>query len=207
MSELDVLRGLGDQIVPPPFDALRETARRRTRRARGRRGRGRRRGRRRSSSATAILVTDERRQRTCDPSSRPKRSHDPPADVRRGRRRSTTATGLSTRPAQVVELDVTDDGVVVRTDDGGIWFTDGDRSRAGRARWASPARRTTSRTALTPPPGASWSPAIPGRVRPGSSSHSPGQPELVVFDTRTRRGDQPSGARRGAGVVSHCWRR
>ena len=29
MSELDVLRRLGDQIVPPPFEALRETARRR----------------------------------------------------------------------------------------------------------------------------------------------------------------------------------
>src|SRR3954468_474487 len=33
MSELDVLRRLGDQIVPPPFEALRETARRRARRA------------------------------------------------------------------------------------------------------------------------------------------------------------------------------
>src|SRR3954449_803523 len=34
MSELDVLRRLGDQIVPPPFDALRQTARRRARRTR-----------------------------------------------------------------------------------------------------------------------------------------------------------------------------
>jgi len=34
MSELDVLRRLGDQIVPPPFEALRETARRRARRTR-----------------------------------------------------------------------------------------------------------------------------------------------------------------------------
>ncbi len=34
MSELDVLRRLGDQIVPPPFEALRETARRRVRRTR-----------------------------------------------------------------------------------------------------------------------------------------------------------------------------
>ena len=34
MSELDLLRRLGDQIVPPPFEALRETARRRARRAR-----------------------------------------------------------------------------------------------------------------------------------------------------------------------------
>jgi hypothetical protein len=32
MSDLDVLRGLGDQILPPSLDALRETARRRTRR-------------------------------------------------------------------------------------------------------------------------------------------------------------------------------
>ena len=40
-------------------------------------------------------------------------------------RRSTTATRPSLRPDLVVELDVTDDGVVVRTDDGGIWFTDG----------------------------------------------------------------------------------
>src|SRR4051812_6595505 len=34
MSELDVLRRLGDQIVPPPFDTLRHTARRRARRTR-----------------------------------------------------------------------------------------------------------------------------------------------------------------------------
>ena len=32
MSDLDVLRGLGDQIIPPPFEEVRETARRRTRR-------------------------------------------------------------------------------------------------------------------------------------------------------------------------------
>ena len=32
MSDLDLLRRLGDQLVPPPLDALRETARRRDRR-------------------------------------------------------------------------------------------------------------------------------------------------------------------------------
>jgi len=32
MSDLDLLRGLGDQVIPPPFEELRETARRRTRR-------------------------------------------------------------------------------------------------------------------------------------------------------------------------------
>src|SRR4051794_39755324 len=35
MSELDPLRRLGDQIVPPPFEALREIARRPVPRARG----------------------------------------------------------------------------------------------------------------------------------------------------------------------------
>ena len=33
MPDLDLLRPLGDQLVPPPLDALRETARRRDRRA------------------------------------------------------------------------------------------------------------------------------------------------------------------------------
>ncbi|HET8665541.1 MAG TPA: hypothetical protein VFM08_14595, partial [Nocardioides sp.] len=34
MSELDLLRRLGDQIMPPSLDALRDTARRRTRQGR-----------------------------------------------------------------------------------------------------------------------------------------------------------------------------
>ena len=49
MSELDRLRGLGDQVVPPSFEVLRETARRRypPQRCRGvaRRRGSRRRGR------------------------------------------------------------------------------------------------------------------------------------------------------------------
>ncbi len=120
MSELDVLRRLGDQIVPPPFEALRETARRRTRRTRV------------ASvavaasvvaaSATAVYLGRDADRRTepapvTPPTSRPLTYADG----------STIHYGDQAVEAdgRVVELDVTDDGVAFRTDDGRIWFTDG----------------------------------------------------------------------------------
>ena len=120
MSELDLLRRLGDQIVPPPFEALRETAHRRARRARVATSL--------AVAATVVAVAataayvergDHRRVEPAPPvpSSRPLTYADG----------STIHYGEQTVEAdgRVAELDVTDYGVGFRTDDGGIWFTDG----------------------------------------------------------------------------------
>jgi hypothetical protein len=109
MSELDVLRRLGDQIVPPPFEMLRKTAHRRVRRARVA-----------TSVAIAASVvavsattlylgrdTDRRFEPAPAPSLRPLTYADG----------STIHYGDHTVEADgsVVELDVTDDGVGFRT--------------------------------------------------------------------------------------------
>ena len=122
MSELDALRRIGDQIVPPPFQALRETARRRARRARVATTVAV------AASLVAVTATTVYLGRAADrevepapplpaPSSRPLTYAD-------GR---TIHYGEHTVEADgaVVELDVTDYGVGFRTDDGQIWFTDG----------------------------------------------------------------------------------
>ena len=90
-----------------------------------------------------------------------------------------------TAPSEVVELDVIlQQWAVVRTDDGGIWFTDGgDLDRSGRS--VTPARRTTL---ADHPYATTWGFVVSGNT--GSrvawfSSAQPGQPELVVYDTRT----------------------
>lgn len=178
MSELDVLRRLGDQIVPPPFEALRETARRRVRRTRV------------ASIAVAASVVaasvttvylgrdDGRRTEPAPvtpPTSRPLTYADG----------STIHYGDRTVEADrsVVELDVTDDGVGFRTDDGRIWFTDGS----------------------TPAPLGALGEAGPGYADPwpilshpgwmlSSNGGSrlvwfefpvPGKPEVVVYDTHS----------------------
>jgi ferric-dicitrate binding protein FerR (iron transport regulator) len=113
MSELDVLRRLGDQILPPPFEALQETARRRARRARAA-----------TSLAVAAAVVavsattvyldrgDDRRVEPAPatPTSRPLTYADG----------STIHYGDHTVEAggNVVELDVTDYGAGYRTEDG-----------------------------------------------------------------------------------------
>src|SRR3954454_12136212 len=122
MSELDLLRRLGDQIVPPPFEALRETAQRRVQRARMA-----------TSlavaatvvaaSATAVYVEGHHARRV-EPAPPPPAPSSRPLTYADG---STIHFGEQTVEADgpVAELDVTDDGVGFRTEDGGIWFTDG----------------------------------------------------------------------------------
>ena len=82
-----------------------------------------------------------------------------------------------TTGAPVVELDPTDDGVVVRTRDGGIWFTDGTGiDRVG--------------TLGSPPPDANAG-GLPGFVVSANTGSraawfefpEPGDPVLVVYDT------------------------
>jgi len=122
MSDLDVLRTLRDQIVPPPLDVLRETARRRARRSNAL-------GVLAASAAvvalaaTTVVVAGDDADRSPlpiqppEPSSRPLTYADG-AVVHYGDR-TVDAAG------PVVELDLTDQGVAFRTADGRIWFTDG----------------------------------------------------------------------------------
>ena len=123
MSELDLLRSLGDQVVPPPFErcARPRAAAPDVRRCRVPWPPQRLVARRRVDRS--CLRHEDGARRTRRPARRGR--HDPPADVRR--RAPTIHYGDRTvdAPGAVVELDVTDDGVVARTDDGGIWFTDG----------------------------------------------------------------------------------
>ncbi len=137
MSDLDLLRRLGDQIVPPPLDALRETARRRTRRnvtvsmvvA----------------AAAAVAVVGSLQSAVFDRDSAPQPTNRPPKVD--SSRPITYAEGATvhygdqtvTLPGRVVELDLTDDGVAVRTADNRVWFTDGadvnEISAIGESHW------------------------------------------------------------------------
>jgi len=181
MSELDVLRRLGDQIVPPPFEALRETARRRVRRAR---------------VATtvavaaivlAIIATTVYLGRDSD-----RRIEPAPAPAVR---LLTYADGSTIHygehtveaDAPVVELDVTDDGVGFRTADGRIWFTDGSSTdRLGDLGETGPGYGDT--WPLTSHPGWMLSPNTGSRLV-WFEFPAPGEPEVVVYDTDTRRED------------------
>ncbi len=182
MSELDALRRIGDQIVPPPFQALRETARRRARRARVATTVAV------AASVVAVTATTVYLGRAADrevepapplpaPSSRPLTYAD-------GR---TIHYGEHTVEADgaVVELDVTDYGVGFRTDDGQIWFTDGS---------------TIDPLGALGETGPGYGDPWPMMTHPGwvlsSNAGSrlvwfefpaPGEPEVVVYDTGTKR--------------------
>jgi hypothetical protein len=121
MSDLDLLRSLGEQIVPPSFDALRETARRRSRR---------------TATVTTVVaaaavvaVVGTAQLELVDRDSAPPPTNPPTVDTRP----ITYAEGATvhygdqsiTMPGRVVELDLTDDGVAVRTADNRVWFTGG----------------------------------------------------------------------------------
>lgn len=123
MSELDVLRGLGEQIVPPPLDSLRDTARRRTRRNAA--------GTLAAAGATIAVVTAVVLLGVGDRSSAPGPAEEPvtgstthPLTYADG---ATIHYGGQTIEAEgaVVELDLTDQGLAFRTRDGRIWFADG----------------------------------------------------------------------------------
>ena len=177
MSDLDLLRTLGDRIVPPPLEALRETARRRNRRS----------GAVTAVAAAAVLVAvvggavligsdDETKLQPVGPvdTSRPP-TYALGTDVHYG-------DDVAELPEVVEELDLTDDGVVVRTADGGIWFTDGsDPSRVGTL--GKPGRVYDDEDHAY---GTTWGFVVSGNV--GSTVAwlefpDVGKPQLVVYDT------------------------
>jgi hypothetical protein len=181
MSELDLLRGLGDQIVPPPFEALRETARRRVRRSRV------------ATSLAAVVVVavaattayvergDHHRVEPAPPPTAPTTRPLTYADG------STIHYGEKTVEADrpVTELDVTDYGVGFRTDDGGFWFTDGSATeRLGALGETGPGYGDT--WPLTSHPGWMLS-ANSGARLVWFEFPAPGEPEVVVYDTETRQ--------------------
>jgi hypothetical protein len=180
MSELDRLRSLGDQVVPPSFDVLRETARRRTRRNAVA-------GSLAAAVAVAAIVSVAQLVDTDDRST--PEPVGPPYEV------STThplsyALGATVHygnqtvdtPDEVLELDVTDAGVVARTADGRIWFTDGqDLEQVGML--GEPGSASANPDS---PFGVSWGFVVSdnsGTRAAWLEFPRPGDPELVVFDT------------------------
>jgi hypothetical protein len=174
MSELDLLRRLGDHIVPPPLDALRQTARRRTLRTAAVGAV--------VAAAAAVAVVGGVQLAATENQSQPAVGQ--PDD---GSRPLTYAEDTAvhygeqsvTMPGRVVELDVTDDGVVVRTADDRIWFTDGSAvdhiGAIGASDWGD----------------VLWDHYV-GRVVSSDSGSEvawfefpqPHSPEVVVYDTR-----------------------
>jgi hypothetical protein len=102
--------------------------------------------------------------------------------------------------AAVVELDVTDDGVAFRTEDGRIWFTDGSEvERLGEVGKTGPGYDDAWPLMTRP----SW--MLSGNA--GSrlvwfEFPSPGSPEVVVYDTRSRQEVARDRVRLGPGGVS-----
>lgn len=180
MAELDLLRELSDRIVPPPLDELCETARRRDRRRAGV-----------VAGLTAAVLAavtvgtwtltpeDDAAPRPVEPtpSSRPL-TYAEGATVHYGDR-TVEAAG------NVVELDLTDDGVAFRTEDDRIWFTDGARTeQVGALGETGPGYGDGSWPLLVRP---SW--VLSGNA--GSrlvwfEFPAPGRPEVVVYDTAGR---------------------
>jgi hypothetical protein len=182
MSELNRLRSLGDQVVPPSFEVLRETARRR---ARGNVVAG-------SLAAAAVaVVVSVATLAVVNLDRTPPEPAGPPYPV------STEhplayALGATVHygdrtvdaPEEIVELDVTDAGAVVRTADGRIWFTDGEAlEQVGTLGDRGPALAEPDAPALV-----SWGFVVSDNVGTRAAwleFPRPGEPELVVFDTET----------------------
>jgi hypothetical protein len=182
MSELDVLRGLGDQIVPPPFEALRETAHRRARRTKVASIAV-------AASVIAASVTTVYLGRDADRQSEPAPPVAPPtlrpltyADG------NTIHYGDDTIEAErpVVELDLTDYGVGFRTDDGRVWFSDGSTpDQLGELGATGPGYGDNT-WPLTSHPGWMLSPNTGSRLV-WFEFPSPGEPQIVVYDTGSGR--------------------
>ena len=182
MSELDVFRRLGDQIVPPPFEALRETAQRRVRRAR-------------VATSVVVAATVAAVTATTVYVDRPAhRSQPAPVTPGPSARPLTYADGSTIHygdktveaDGRVVELDVTDDGVAFRTDDGLIWFSDGSRIDGLGALGETGPGYGDNTWPLTSRPGWMLS-ANSGSRLVWFEFPAPGEPEVVVYDTATRQ--------------------
>lgn len=191
MPDVDVLRELGRQVMPPPFSMLEKTATRRDRRVR-------------IAAGLAIVVvaalTAALVGRTTDREVQPA----PPAPARPLTYADGTTITYGDRvveaPGRVLELDLTDDGVGFVTDDGGIWFTDGSG---------------TDRLGDLGEPGSGYDDRWPLMTRPSwmlsanSGSRlvwfqfpSTGHPEVVVYDTASRQEVSRDAVRLGADGVA-----
>jgi hypothetical protein len=194
MSELDVLRRLGDQIVPPPFEALRETARRRARRTRVATGLAAAASVAVVAAATVYLDRDDRKVQPAPPTPVPSSRPLTYADG------STIHYGSRTVEAdgQVVELDVTDDGVAFRTDDGRIWFTGGSTiDQLGSLGRTGPGYGGNAWPLTVHP---SWMlSSNAGSRLVWFEFPTPGEPEVVVYDTAAEREVARDAVRLGAG--------
>jgi hypothetical protein len=181
MSELDLLRRLGDQIVPPPFEALRETARRRARRTRA------------TSIAVAASVvaasaTTAYLGRDVDRKPEPAPVSPPTSRPLTYADGSTIHYGDRTVEAdgRVVELDLTDYGVAFRTDDGRIWFSDGSTpDPLGDLGTTGPGYGDGKWPLMTRP---GWMlSANAGSRLVWFEFPAPDEPEVVVYDTASRQ--------------------
>jgi len=186
MSELDLLRRLGDHVVPPPLDELRTIARRRTRRTIVAISLGA------AACVAAVLLgvhTFPAETHTAPPVKEPE-PHGRPLTYAQG---STVHHGDRevALPGRVLELDLTDDGVVARVADGGIWFTDGgEPSLIGELGTPGDSSPTFG---AGPGDIIAW--GHPGFVVSGSYGsvaawwefQPHGAPELVVYDTAAGR--------------------
>jgi hypothetical protein len=199
MSELDLLRRLGDQIAPPSFDALRETARARTRR---------------TATFTAVVAAAAVVSVLAVAHTALTENHSGPEPVKNplgSTRPLTYAEGATlhfgeqsvTMPGDVVEIDMVDGGAVARTSDGAIWLTDG-----------SPPEQIGTLGTPAPP----FKPDLPyyygdgvGFVVSNNAGSlvgwfefpQPSQPELVVYDTASgeETARQPVEVQAGSGAV------
>jgi hypothetical protein len=180
MPELDLLRRLADEIVPPSLDELRTTARRRDRRhamvvaVTGAAVVG--------AVAVGTLLTGSNGENSePQPAPAPEQSTTRPLTYAEG---TTIHYGDQAVEAAgpVKELDLTDDGVAFRTADGTLWFTDGSNiEELGAVGDPGPAYGPDS-----------WPPMwTPGWMVSGNLGSrlawfefiEPGEPEVVVYDT------------------------
>lgn len=182
MSELDLLRRLGDQIMPPSLDALRDTARRRTRQGRVAISLAIAAGVV-AATGTGVLVTRPE-HRSQEPITPPPTPSSRPLTYADG---NTIYYGNRTVEADrpVVELDVTDDGVAFRTNDGRLWFSDGTTTAAlGDVGETGPGYGQNAWPMMTRP---GWMlSANSGSRLVWFTFPAPGEPEVVVYDTKTQ---------------------
>ncbi len=182
MSDLDLLRGLGDQIVPPPLDSLRETANRRARRTTAT-----------VAVATAVVTVGVIAASLSffadDDSAAPEPIAPTPADTARP---LTYAAGADlhlgeatvTMSVPVAEIDLTDNGAIVRTEDGTIWFTGGEEPQQVGTLGSPGDRYATSEPPLFTPNGWVVSGNL-GTLAAWFEFPVADAPVLVVLDTET----------------------
>jgi hypothetical protein len=182
MPDLEQLRDLGDRLVPPPLDSLRETARTRDRRRRTTLVVA-------SVAAVAAIASFgylgglREDQGALEPIQ--------PPPVVSTTRPLTYADGVTvhygdqaiTAAGPVQELDVTDAGVGFRTADGRIWFTDGSAPVELGSVGRPPAPYTETDRGYAVPPG--WLVSGNTGTRLAWFDFTSGTPQIVVHDTQT----------------------